>query len=428
MMTDADLARYVLHDTRQKTGASPVYWGGSLFKYSPERGVWDVWSDIMAKASIQDHHHGLHKVTRAKMEGALEVLKVLTYRADFFMQSVGEYGITFRNGFLRVTEQGTELVPHTPEQRSRFGYGFDYDPLARPARYLKFLSEVWPEPDPTKHALFQEFVGAALLGVAYQFEKAVLFHGKDGQNGKSVVLAVISALFPDGTRSAIPPQKWSEDYFLAQLVHSRANIMADIPESEFAESSNFKAVISGDELMARPIRQAPIKFRPIAAHIFSMNKLAPVRAPDPAFWRRWMVFPFNVRFDTPARKDELIASLIDELPAIVTWAVTGAARLLAAKRYTDSPSCVAALDAWKLKADQVAAFLNECTIRDEGASIVPRDLYNLYREWTFATGHSKLAESSFRERLAALSVKLEKVKGAFIYRLAIKEETDGVET
>ena len=429
-ITEGDLARFLQQDLTGRDGAAPIFWGGSLFRYDNERGVWYVWDEALCKQEIQKYHKGLHKVGAAKMRGTLDIFKVILFDDTFFDPQYASYGLGFADKFVMVSADGLTITNHSPTHKSRFGYPFPFAPGIKPKAFLKFLGEVWPEPDVTKIQVFQEFLGAALIGAAYQFEKAVFFRGK-GSNGKSVLLSVLGELFPKASRTSVQPQKWCEDYFLAQLIHSKINIMADIPSTEMSDSAQFKAVVSGDEVSCRPIREAPINFRPTGAHVFSANDFPIVRNPDAAFWRRWLAFSFEVKFGAPsdetpeakplADKKMLERSLLDEKAAIVAWGLEGAARLLKQKSYTNSPSCAATLKSWKLAADQVASFIDEMFDLDNEGQIDALDLYQTYRTWTFERGHHRLAESRFRERVTSLRVGTLKQGVQTFYRL--KEKT-----
>jgi len=140
---------------------------------------------------------------------------------------------------------------------------------------------------------------------------------------------------PAGTTSAIAPQDWAQEYRRAMLVGKHLNAVGELPEREIIASEAFKAIVTGDPIVGRIIRESPMTFRPKAGHYFAANRLPGTSDQTEGFWRRFVVLTFNRNLkDDPTRDPEIVSKLLTELPEIVSWLLEGAARLIRAKAYT----------------------------------------------------------------------------------------------
>ena len=265
-----------------------------------------------------------------------------------------------------------------------------------------------------KVALLQQFIGLCLLGGATKYQKGLILLGA-GANGKSTVQKIIGALFANNLISAIPPQDMSQEYRRAMLADSRLNLVNELPEAEILASESVKAMISGDLMVGRHIRQSPFEFIPKAGHIFAANALPGVRDMSLGFWRRWLVLTFNRTFKKHEQIPGLAEGIIQsELPAIASWALEGAAHAYA-NGYTIPPSSKMAIEKWRSEADQVATFLKylyEGELEDrEPAS----KIYNDYCLWASNSGHRHMSAVKFAKRLHQLGVEKIRTKQGNFY-------------
>lgn len=361
--------------------------------------------------------------------GVVRLFEAARTRTGFF--DARQTGLTLRNGFLRVDEDGAQLVPWSPDQRALDQLDVDYTPGAVPQRFLACLRDVWCTESEAEVAgrveLLREWIGAALVGLAPRFAKAVVFVGV-GANGKSTVSDVIQSLFPRETVSAIPPQDMDQEYRRAMLAASRLNVVAELPETDILAGEAVKAMISGDTMTARQIMQPVFTFRPRCGHLFSANTLPAVRDNSRGFWRRWLVVPFEREF---LERDQ-IAGLSEQIVAserseILSWAVDGAVELLRRGQFAPPPGCVAALEAWRHTADVVSAFLADETETetDEARFAKAADLYAEYVKWAEAHGHRKMSSTKFGVRLAHLGVAKTRSSSGMRYGVRFRQQ-DGL--
>lgn len=430
---------------------------GAMYRYDGPSGLWRELDKSTLACAVHPFAgrkilHGdrekILKVNSGTVDGAIEQAQHITRRVDFFASA--PLGLAFSDGFVHATPDGLEWAEHAPEHRARVGYTHTRAAcLSQPCpRWLEFLRQVWPAEtkdaegrelseeaalasacdQEAKILLLQQFLGACLVGVATRYQLCLVMVG-EGSNGKSTLIKVAEALFPAGTVAHVAPQDMGDEYRLALLAGKRFNTVGELPTSEIMASERFKAIVAGDEVTARQIRQEPITFQPRAGHMYAANKLPPVADMSHGFWSRFVVLRFAQTFQRGANARELWAEMVEaEGPAIIGWMLEGAASVLAARGYTLPPSSKAEIEAWRKKADSVSSFLDECCElpgpedkRDDfwtSGSI----LFGAYSKWTDESKLRGVSKQTFAERMAGLGYPMKRTAAARTYPVNLKRE------
>jgi P4 family phage/plasmid primase-like protien len=371
----------------------------------------DIYEDIAARdgAPVTDEETGKTKPLRLRHNDIMSVvssLRMKQERPGFFERPVP--GVAFRNGFVRVKLSGVSVEEHSPQHKARYCYSFDFEQADAPLGWLRFLQDVWrDEPDLSDRIdCLRQFIGLCLCGLATRYQKALFLQG-DGGNGKSVVLEVLNASMPPGSVCSVSPQDMGDDYSRAMLSGKMLNIVAELPEQDILNNEAWKAVISGDLIKARHIRQAPFTFRSVAGNVYSANRLPGTQDHTKGFWRRVLVLTFNREFEGKTADKGLAKRLIrSELPAIVNWALEGVTDVMRSEVLTVPASSEVAIDLWRKDADQVALFVDECTtaLEADDMGTERRVVYREYRNWCDRNGHRPVAINKFGQRLRSLRV------------------------
>lgn len=409
-----EIAERLIEILRVHAGGHVVADEGMIYAYDSKRGVWTETSaseqsrivQSFAGCSIAKGDRAVPlKVQASDVAGAIKLAADQVGRPSFFAD--GRKGIAFTNGFAEVTAAGVRMHTHSPDHRTRFAYAFPYEKTVA-KRFLTFLESIWRD-DPDKHekiALLQEFGGACLVGNATTYQRAIIGIG-DGGNGKGVTTKIVVGAMPPGSVTAIPPQELGNEYRRAMLAGKLINVVNELPEADIIDSEAFKAVVAGDVIVGRQIRQAPFTFVPVAGHLFAANRLPGTNDLTQGFWRRLIVLTFNRSFTNDPECDPHLANkIIDtELPAIVAWLLDGAVRLINEREFTLPASHARALEDWKRSADQVAQFIEDCTrplLASETHGDAAKDVYASYRTWALQNGHRPMASNKFGRRLEQL--------------------------
>lgn len=412
-----------------------VFDEGSLYRYAPPRGVWDrilasqesVVVQSFAGSSVDGRKAPL-KIRSGDVTGASQLAHDVASTLGHFADAPA--GIAFANGFVHVDTEGVHLAPHAAEHRARLAIDLDHDPLARCPRWIGFLGWAFaPLGDDRDVAidLLGEFAGACLLGLAPRYQRAVVMIG-DGNNGKNVVIDVICSMFPPDARAAIAPQTWTQEYQRAQLVGVRINAVSELPEADILESEAFKAIVTGDQINARPIRQAPFSFRPISGHLFAANALPGTNDLTDGFWRRMVVLSFENHVDAATRDAGLATGIVEaERAGILSWMLAGAHRLIARRGYVMPKSSAEAVAEWRRSADNVGQFLSEWTdpvSPDVAATSAHWErsarLYGSYRAWAMSCGYRPVSIKKFASRAKILGFAAAHSRDGTIYPLTLR--------
>ena len=289
---------------RAQLGEHVVFTEGLTYRYSS--GFWKKLADAAQRAAIGAYAGstvGIGEKTSVlclddrEIKGALHHFQDLVAQPDFFVQAAP--GLCFENGFLRLDGAQLVLEPHSPEYRARHAYNFAFDRTLLCPVWHQYLASVWePDSDRAEKVMaIQEFIGAALFGIAPKFKTALMLHG-EADTGKSVCLTILRGLFPRGTVSSIGLHEFESEYSRARLAGKLLNVVAEVPNAELIRSEAFKAIVAGDQISGRQIYQQPFDITPIAAHAFAANSLPHVSDRSEGVWTRWLVLTFNRRFPT----------------------------------------------------------------------------------------------------------------------------------
>ncbi len=440
--SDTEVAEVMLEDL-EDGGPRHVFDRNKMWRYSAKTGVWSpALPAVYYRHTASYDGAWVHKgVDSATGEDKWTVLRV----GDHFVQNVynmatyfrespeffvgARDGLCFTNGFVSVSKAGEITVePFNPEHRVTAAQPYAHNRGQVPKLFLKLLDDLFAQ-DPDKAgviATVQEFLGAALIGKATRFQKAMVFVG-EGSNGKSTLLDILQACFETKSVTSVAPQQMSNEYRRAKLSMARLNVVSEMPEADILASETVKAMITGDLMDGRAIREAAFDFRPIAAQLWSANTLPAVRDVSHGFWRRFLVVYFRRIFTEQEQDRELPAKIIgSELSQIVAWGLDGAARLCGRGCYAAPASMTEALKAWQDGADQVRLFVDEtCEVTSEVTTDSPSAtfVYAVYRGWTERTGHKPMTLTKFGVRLKAIQVPFTRVDKGVRYGLSFPKAT-----
>lgn len=375
------------------------------------------------------------RLTKGLLDSVRGLCKAVAARPTWFERA--QPGLAFRNGFLTwdLSRGEYELVAHSPAQRARHCFDFDFDPNHEPKNWLRFLDSCFEfddDADARKEFLAQ-FIGAAITGQGTDYAKALMLTGT-GSNGKSILCDVVEELFPRGSVVAVSPQDMTKDHKVARLAGAHLNLVSDIPTKDLRDPGVFKQITSGDLVEGRRLYQNPFAFRPHASHLFSCNRLPRSSDLSRGFWRRWVVMRFNRVFHPGAKdsvpREDLMRGLRADLPGIFNWALEGAFRLRKRRGYLVPASSNAVLDQWQSATDQARAFVQErCdplpndSVPSDGRAFA-RDIYNAYRDWADDNGHKRMSQRELRERLRDMGIRSRRSGGGTTYALRIKSRAD----
>ena len=219
---------------------------------------------------------------------------------------------------------------------------YDYNASAGCPLWDAFLSEVLP--DESERMVLREFFGMCYLDRSFlSVEKFAIFVGC-GANGKSVIFEVMKRVFGYDSVSTLDTHQLCDGKMLPYVKGARLNFSPDLAVQK-GFGSALKALASGQDVTGRRIYgdAEKVKCPPLC---FALNEMPQFHDVTPAFFRRLLVFGFDVRIP-PERQDRRLVGRICErdIPGIFNWVLEGRRRLLTnGGAFTPCPRMDEALD------------------------------------------------------------------------------------
>ena len=313
------------------------------------------------------YHYTGEAVIRAECERVLKP-KLTTYDVNEIINHIRRstyikreelnadpWTLNLENGLLSI--KTLKLRPHTPDFLSTVRMSVEYNPDADCPHISEFVKEIVYE---DQIPLIFEIIGYTLYH-DYPFQKWFLLLG-EGENGKSVLLSLISKFIGEENVSAVGLQKLDQRFEAANLYGKAVNIVADLSDADLKRTSNLKALTGGDLLSTEKKFKDSFTFRNFAKLIYSCNKIPVTMDNSLAFFRRITMIPFPNRFTIGKNADEeLIAKLTtkEELTGLLNIAIEGLQRLLKNRKFTGSSSAEEIEEEYQRMSNPVFGFFHD---------------------------------------------------------------------
>jgi P4 family phage/plasmid primase-like protien len=300
--------------------------------------------------------------------------------------------LNLANGVLRLGSK--DLIRHSPALRFTFKLPTRFVSRADCPRFRQFLEEVVPR-EKDRREIQKVFGYCFVPGNPYQIAHA--FVGP-GNNGKSTLIRVLTALLGPENVSAETLQSLESRFSSAKLYGKLLNAFADLPSNPLAQTSTFKMLTGGDQVRAELKFGAIFYFTNSAKLVFSANELPQVDDRTKAFWRRWQLIRFDQDF-TGREDRHLLEDLTGELPGILNWALEGLGLLKAEDGFDPDLSGEGLKAEWQRRSDSLGWFAKEGVETDPVGWIAKEDFYEAYAEFCGANRSSTKDPSTVGKEL-----------------------------
>lgn len=316
--------------------------------------------------------------------------------------------INLRNGTFEISPTSQQL--RNPERKDFITYQlpFDYNPEAAAPLFAAYLNKV--QPDIERQNILAEYLAYLFIKPStLKLEKTLLLYGT-GANGKSVFFDVVNAMLGAENVSSYSLQSLTNEngYYRAMLANKLVNYASEINGK--LETSIFKQLVSSEPVEARLPYGEPMIVKNYAKLIFNCNELPKEVEQTNAYFRRFLIVPFDVTIPENEQDKELSRKIIEsELPGVLNWVLAGLKRLLMQKNFTQSEAVIQQVEQYKKRSDSVLMFLEDesfekCT--DENIGF--KDLFASYKEYCFESNYRPVSKRSFGDRLRNAGIEIEK--------------------
>jgi len=319
--------------------------------------------------------------------------------------------INLQNGTFEISPRGTRLRPFDRSDFITYQLPFEYNPNAKAPIFEEYLNRVLP--DPERQRVLAEYLGFVFIkhgSNALKEEKALILYGT-GANGKSVFFEVVNALLGADNVSSYSLQSLTNDngYFRAKLANKLVNYASEINGN--LEASIFKQLVSGEPVEARLPYGQPFILKQYAKLIFNCNELPKDVEHTDAYFRRFLIIPFDVTIPEHEQDKNLHTKIIEnELSGVFNWVLQGLKRLLEQKKFSDCEAAQKAVEQYKIESNSVQMFLNENEYKGSLTNYkLIKDLYPEYRAFCIDDGMTPFKKINFIKQLRALGLVVDRV-------------------
>ncbi|WP_287421460.1 hypothetical protein [Candidatus Brachybacter algidus] len=145
--------------------------------------------------------------------------------------------------------------------------------------------------------------------------------------------------------------------------------------------------------------------------IFNCNELPKDVEHTNAYFRRFLIIPFDVTIPPKEQDKSLHTKIIEkELSGVFNWVLEGLNRLLYQKKFSDCEAAQQAVEQYKIESNSVQMFLNENEYKGSLTNYkLIKDLYPEYRAFCFDDGMTPFKKTNFIKHLRALSLVVDRV-------------------
>lgn len=319
--------------------------------------------------------------------------------------------INLQNGTFEINKKGTVLRPFDSKDFIIYQLPFEYKPKVKAPLFETYLNKVLPDKDRQK--VLAEYLGFVFIkhgSNRLKEEKALILYGT-GANGKSVFFEVVSALLGSENTSNYSLQSLTDNngYYRAKLANKLVNYGSEINGK--LESSLFKQLVSGEPVEARLPYGQPFILKEYAKLIFNSNELPKDVEHTNAYFRRFLIIPFDVTIPPQEQDKQLHTKIIEsELSGVFNWVLDGLNRLLEQGKFTECEAVKNAVEQYKAESNSVQMFLTDCSYNSDANNyqkIV--DLYREYKEYCIEDGNKPFKKTNFIKQLRALNIVVDKI-------------------
>jgi putative DNA primase/helicase len=306
----------------------------------------------------------------------------------------GKVLINLNNCTYFFTSEGCGFQEFNPADFLTYQLPFAYDADASCPMFESYLEKVLP--DLESRLVLQEFAGFIFTGL--NLEKVLVLLGGGG-NGKSVFFNVINALLGKDNVLNYPLGMFGHEYNRAKLTNILVNYSSE--KGFDLHPDTFKALISGEPLQAREPYGKPFTIYNKVKFIINCNELPRETESTDAYFRRFLIVPFDVKISEEEKDIELADKIIaGELPGVFNWVLKGLKRIMEQKQFTHCSKADNALHDFRKQADSVQLFIDENKyIPSDSNKEVLKQMYTDYKEFCKEDNYKPLGKNRFARRL-----------------------------
>ena len=307
--------------------------------------------------------------------------------------------INLGNGTLEISPNNTKLRTFDRNDFLTYQLPFSYNPDARAPIFENYLNIVLPHSE--LQQILAEYIGYLFIpNSKLKLEKTVLLYGA-GANGKSVFFDIINALLGRQNVTTYSLAKLTDQngYYRAMIGDKLVNYASEINKN--LDPAFFKQLVSGEPIEARLPYGQPFILEKYAKLIFNTNELPRDVEHSNAYFRRFIIIPFNVVIPENQQDKNLASKIIEnELPGVLNWVLKGLKRLTTNKAFTPSEIINEQVAQYKNEADTSYLFLEDHSYFPDNTNTYSlKQLYDEYKSFCRDNNYIAFSNRTFKKHL-----------------------------
>src|SRR5690554_3369209 len=316
--------------------------------------------------------------------------------------------INLLNGTFEI--DGYDMRLRKPEKDDFLTYQlpFKYDESAECPMFDEYLNTVLP--DKNNQKILMEYLGYIFVRTnALKLEKTLLLYGT-GANGKSVLFEILNALLGGSNNvSTYSLQNLTNEngYYRAMLGNKLVNYASEINGN--MDVSIFKQLVSGEPVDARLPYGEPFTLTNYGKLIFNCNQLPTSVENTHAFFRRFLIIPFEVTIPKEKQDKKLAQKIIkSELSGVLNRVLEGLKRILEQESFTESETSDEIINNYITVSDTVSMYIDEMGYESADEIVIASTLFEEYKSFCLDSGYNPIGKHTFNQRLKSRGFKIER--------------------
>lgn len=322
----------------------------------------------------------------------------------------------------------------------------NYNKNAKCPKFLKFLDEIMLG-DKEVIRYIQRLLGYVISGLTR--EECMHMCVGDGQNGKGVLLELVSWIMGDYSITAeadmflVKRSEAAASSDVARLMGVRMALASETNEGAKFNEAKLKALTSRDRITARFNHKDPFQFEQTHKILLATNKLITVRGKDRGIWRRLRVLRFDNNIPEDKVDKDLRVKLMDEASGILNWMIQGFLEYQQLNGLKPPVRVLEWRDEYRESMDYLQDFFETYCVLETTGRIDKKELFEVFYKWQRETIKSKdpynynvfcsiMVQHQFKEgRIGGgprfykgirLKTDMEKQQEEALYKMKVEEE------
>lgn len=234
--------------------------------------------------------------------------------------------------------------------------------------------------DPDIHTLFWQIIASAIDPKQVN-AKAIFFYSAVGNNGKGTYGQLLKNLVGKENYSSLPIQAFKHEYMKEQLLNKTLNIADENPVDIYLDSvQDFKAVITGDDILINRKFEKPIAVQIKAINIQMLNGFPKTRDKTDSFYRRLIIVPFVYSFTNNGERAYIKHDYIHR-QEVLEYVLKKALEMPTFSEFITPVTSIEALEEYKEDNNSAIEFWNEFENQFTWTLLPQNFLYKLYLAW-----------------------------------------------